>query len=250
MLINKSYLFVILLFFLSVFYLANIFSINQVSTLLIEKPVKLSFTIITPIEGQCDKCFEAETVIDLIKKSHNIKISNKKILTAGSLSYGRVIEEYDIENLPALIISGEISDERILGAWTAFKGKEKAGKIVIQNLLPYYDLKEEKNKGLVDVVIISDKSCEECFDGNQYLEIINRLGVTIGDFKLYDVTSSLGSEFIQKYGITKVPTLILSSDVNDYQGFASSWKEVGTVEDDGVFVLREVQKIGGGFKNI
>ncbi len=248
--LNKSYLLVILLILLGAFYTANIFSINKVSTVLIEKPVKLSFTVITSADGQCDKCFDAETVIGLIKESHNIKISNKKILTVGSLSYQRVIKEYGVNNLPALVVSGDISDERILGAWTAFQGKEKANKIVIQNLLPYYDLKEEKIKGLVNVVVVTDEKCEECFDGNQYLEIINRLGMAVGDFNLYDVTSSSGLEFVQKYGITKIPALVLSPDANDYPGLASFWKEAGTVEDDGMFVLREVQKIGGDFKNI
>lgn len=250
MLVNKSYLLVILLIFLSVFYVANILSINQVSTLLIEKPIKLSFTVITPADSLCDECFDAETLITLIKKSHNIKTSNTKILTQSSLSYKKVIKEYGINNLPALIVAGDISDERILGAWTALKGEKKTDKIIIQNLLPYYDLKEEKTKGLVDVVVVIDKSCEECFDGNKYLEIINRLGLTVAGFNSYDVNSSLGLNFIQKYKITKVPALILSSDVNDYKEFASSWKDVGTIEEDGMFVLREVQKIGGGFKNI
>ncbi len=248
--LNKSYLLVILLILLGAFYTANVFSINKVSTLLVEKPVKLSFTVIIPVDGQCEKCFDATTVIDLIKESHNIKISNKKILTEGSLSYQRVVEEYGINNLPALIVAGDISDERILGAWTTFKGKEKSDKIVIQDLLPFYDLEEKKIKGLVDVIVIIDGTCKECFDGNQYLEITNRLGMASGGFNIYDITSTLGLEFIQKYGITKVPALLLSPSANDYPGFAPSWGEVGTVEDDGMFVLREVQKIGGGFREI
>jgi len=247
---NKSYLLAVLLILLGVLYVANVFSISKVASLLIEKPVKLSFTIIAPSKSQCEKCFDSDKILNLIKDSHNVKISNKKMITEDSLSYKKIIEEYEIRNLPALIVSGDISDERILGAWKTFKGKEKLDKIIIQDLLPLYDLEEEKIKGIVDVVVLVDGTCKECFDGNQYLEITNRLGMASSGFNIYDITSTKGAEYVQKYKITKVPALLLSSDASDYPGFAASWGEVGTVEDDGTFVLREVQKIGGGFKEI
>jgi len=250
MTLNKIHLLTALLVVLGALYAVNVFSIGKVSALLIEKPVKLSFVIIASDKEQCGECFDAGAIIDLIESSHNIKMSGNKTVTPDDFSYNKLIERYSIKNLPALVITGDISDERILGAWSSLRGEEKGGAIVMQDLLPYYSLEEEKIKGLIDVVVITDETCEKCFDGNQYMTILKRLGMTEGSLALHDVSSAEGAALVSKYEIKKVPALILSSDASDYSNFAASWKEVGTEEEDGAFVLREVQKIGGVFKNI
>lgn len=226
MTINKTYLLIILLVILGALYAVNVFSLGKVSALLIEKPINLSFVVIAPDKQQCEKCFDAGTVVDLIKSSHNIKISKSKTIAPSDSSYDVLVERYDIKNLPALVITGDISDERILGAWSSLKGEEKGGAIVIQGLLPSYSLEEEKTKGLIDVVVITDETCEKCFDGNQYMTILKRLGMTESKLTIHDVSSVEGAALVSEYEKKKVPALILSSDANDYPNFAASWKEV------------------------
>ena len=45
---------------------------------------------------------------------------------------------------------------------------------------------------------------------------------------------------IQKYDINKLPTLLFSNDLAEYPDIAGTWAERGSVEPDGMYVLREV----------
>ncbi len=248
--INKNYLFLALLVALAVFYAVNVFAINKVTNLLVDKPVKLSFLVVSPDTQQCDKCFDAQNIVSRIDFSHNIKISKNKTITPENSSYGKLIKQYAIKNLPAVIISGDIENERILGSWKSLKGEKVGESIVIQNLLPYYNLVDKKTKGIVDVVVLSDNTCEKCFDGNQYATIVKRLGMKINSFNIYDIASTDGANLVVKYKVKKVPALILSSGASDYPDFSVSWEEVGTKEKDGMFVLRKVEKLSSAFKEI
>ena len=246
---EKTHLFFALFVILGILYTVNIFNINKVSAVLVDKPVKLSFIMVVPGEEKCGECFDAQGVIDIIRASHNTKMSVKKIINPENLAYSNIIKTYKIKNLPALLISGDIDDKRILGAWKSFGGEKTKNKIVIQNLLPFYDITEGKIKGLIDAVLLKDDTCADCLDEKEYLSMIERRGMIIGDSITYDISSQEGSSLVEQYKITKIPTLILSSDARDYVGFVESWKqEVGTEEKDGRFVLREVQKIVNGLK--
>ncbi len=246
--INKTYLFFGLLSVLAVLYAGNIFGINKIINLLVDKPVKLSFLIVSPDKEQCEKCFDAKKVVSLIKSSHNIKISGNKIVKKGDFLYDKLLNQYALKNLPAVIVSGDISDERILGSWKSFDGEKKDEAIVIQNLLPFYDIASGEEKGLIDIILLKDASCTDCFDEGEYIKMITRGGMVVKNLKVYDISSQKGADIVKQYKITKVPTIILSSDAGDYPGFEKSWKGVGTKEDDGRFVLREVEKTTNGLK--
>ncbi len=248
--LNKFNLILVLFVILGVFYAFNIFSANKIiSSLTDNSSVTLLFTVIVPDNNQCPKCFDTTALLKSIDTSSKIKISNKKIITSSSLIFGNLIKRYKIKNLPALIISGDISDKRVINIWKSLKGTEEDGNIVIQNMLPFYNLAEQKPKGIVDAILIKDKTCKKCFDESLYLTATKRLGMTIGNSTIYDISSSKGYLLAKKYKITKIPAFLLSTDAEDYPGFGSLWKEVGTKEKDGWFVFREVQKMGK-YKNI
>ncbi|VAW26889.1 hypothetical protein MNBD_BACTEROID04-1622 [hydrothermal vent metagenome] len=231
-------------------YVANIFNISNISASIIDKPVKLSFIVIEPSKQQCEDCFDAESVIEIINSSHNIKTTNKKIITPNSSKYDKLIKQYEIKNIPAVVVSGDIANSKITGAWEALLGKEKDGSIVIQNLLPFYDITEQKQKGFIDVVLLKDEACIDCFEATQYLETLKRSAMMVKNYLVYDVSSAEGKLYVEKYKIKKVPALLMSVAADDYPEFAESWKEVGTIEPDGWFIFREVQKTGGKFSEI
>ncbi len=247
---EKIHLFLILSVILSVLYVVNIFNINNISVSIVSKPVKLSFIVIEPNEEQCEECFDAESIIGLMNSTHNIKITRKKIITTDSFKYDKLVEQYKIKNIPAIIVSGDVVNSKITGVWKSLSVEEKDGSIVIQNLLPFYDIKEQKQKGLVDVVLLKDETCSNCFEATQYLETLKRSAMTVRSYLIYDISSSEGKFYIEKYKIKKVPTLLISKSADDYPGFTESWKDVGTIALDGWFIFREVQNTGGEFSEI
>ena len=48
-----------------------------------------------------------------------------------------------------------------------------------------------------------------------------------------------------RYKITKLPTILLSPDVAQYTNLQKIWNGVGTIEQDGWYVFREMQQLGG-----
>ena len=48
----------------------------------------------------------------------------------------------------------------------------------------------------------------------------------------------LEKEIIKKYDITRVPTLVLSAESKYYPDLTEAWEDVGTIEEDGAYVLR------------
>jgi len=243
--LNKFYLLLVFLVTLIALYAFSIFSTNKLTSSLADNsPVNLSFTMIVPSKTQCVGCFDPNLVINSIKTSFHIEVSNKKIITPKNLIFKNLIKRYKIKNLPAVIISGDISNIHIVDAWLSMKGVKEDGNIVIQNLLPFYDIASQKPRGIVHAVLLKDKTCKTCFDESQYLAATKRIGITVESSVVYDVASSKGAALVKKYHITKVPTLLLSPEIQDYNGFISIWKKVGTVEKDGWLVFREVQKMG------
>ena len=179
----------------------------------------------------------------------NINISSRKTITSDDLIFSNLIKRYKINNLPAIIVSGDVSNKQIVDVWKPLKGVTEDKNIVIQNLVPFYSLAEQRPKGIVDTILLKDKTCQDCFDENRYITETRRIGITIGNSVVYDTSSPEGASLVKKYNITKVPTLLLSRDVGDYPGFATFWKSVGTRENDNMFVFREVQKMGK-YKNL
>lgn len=244
---KKIYLFLVLFVLLGILYAVNIFNLNKASKMLIETPVNLSFVVIAPEKSECSDCFDVQKIIKNISSVKNIKVSVKKISDLDNFTVG-MIKRYEIKNLPAILVSGDIDDKRILGAWVFFGGKKYKDKIVIQNLLPYYDIDKKKIKGIVDLTLIKDSKCTNCFPEKEYISMLKRRNMFFGKITTYDRFSAKGSSIIKKYKIKEIPTFVLSKNASDYPGFSKSWTAVGTKEEDGSFVLRGVQKISNGLK--
>jgi len=247
--ISKSAILYFLFTVLAVFYAVNIFNLNSINSLVVDKPVKVSFILLEQPKDECLDCFNAQDIVNIIDASHNIKYKTTLVKYDTDLSL-KYIEMYGIKNLPAAIVSGDIENERILGAWSAFSGRSTQDKIIIENLLPYYDIESGVSKGIISAILLKDTTCSTCFDENQYIAVLGRAGMVVGSTKVYDVASAEGREFVKKYNIKKIPAAIFSADANDYPGFDSSWKEVGTIEKDGWLVFREVQKLSTEYINI
>ena len=234
---------------LALLYASNIYVTKKLTSALVELPVKLSFVIIQGPEDACKNCFDAKSIIQSLESSQKTTYKTKTFSYDDPISL-QYIEKYRIENLPAIIVAGDISNEKITGAWTSMSGKEVNKSVVVENLLPYYDIESASIKGAIDVILIKDATCTDCFDENMYLNILKNFGLIINDTITHDVSSPEGKTLVEKYTITKVPMLILSPGTQAYPNFINAWSEVGTIEEDGNLVLRDVQKINPQFKEL
>ena len=196
-------------------------------------PAELDITLITE---NCDECFDAQQIIDLIKQG-NAVIKSETALKINSAK--DLIEQYQIERLPAVIIKGDLQQFETHFAQLAQSIDKAADAYVFKTApAPYIDAKTGDKKGVVTLTYIKDSSCKECIDLEPFFGQFETLGVYIGKPIEADINSVQGKSLAEKYSITKVPTIIMSSDVEEYSAITDVWDKVGTVEEDGTYVMR------------
>jgi len=189
------------------------------------RPADIDVTVI----GSCDICYNITSQLDAVKKL-NVNVVKEKKLALNSGEARELMEKYSIEKFPAIIIFGEIDKLNIAG----FEKIEDA--LVLTKIPPPYLDRSGKTVGLVSLIYLKDDSCKECTD---LVESIANLGMFMKITKEILVDVKDAPEYITKYRITKVPTIVLQGDFSAY-GIDETLNESGTIETDGSFVLRDI----------
>jgi len=211
---------------------------------------KVSVTSIS--DSSCEKCGDLLAAVDSLKNA-GIIISEEKKLDYSSSEAQTLIKRFEVQRIPALLISSNIVE------YTGMKqsldqigSKEKEGFFALHaQIPPYRDTKTNEVKGLVNVTYIGDISCNSCYNVTVNKEIIARYGLVIVGEKSLDINSTEGSDLVKKYKIETVPIILVSSEANYYDDFKQIWSKipVGSVESDGWFVMRHPEFLGT-YKNL
>ena len=197
----------------------------------------------------CSACVDLAASIEELKQS--LTITSVDTFARSSVNAKAAIAKYGIKQLPALILSSEYS------AYSSAEDLESVGVIasdgglVIETLQPpYVDAITGKVEGVVDWIMLTDASCAECYDVSMHKTILARFGFAFGKEETFAIDSARGKELLEQYGITSVPTIIVSSDAKAYDAFTQVWPQVGTEESDGMFVFRNNGILGQTYKDL
>jgi len=197
------------------------------------------------VDSSCDKCVSLSGIVNAFKQS-GVKIVEEKSVEYKSEEGKQLVSKFGVREIPALIISKDILDyDSIKQIWSQLNTTEKEGFFALHsNAPPYIDVSTDKIVGLVTLIMLNDKNCNVCYDVLINKQILARFGIEIGEEFSYDVNSDEGKELIGKYKITKAPIIILSPEAKAYTAFDQVWPQVGTVEDDGWYVMRTPEVMG------
>jgi hypothetical protein len=145
-----------------------------------------------------------------------------------------------------LIISKDILDyDSIKQIWKQLNTTEKEGFFALHSTIPpYIDASTDKVVGLVTLIMLNDKTCNICYDVLVNKQILARFGIATDKEFSYDVNSDEGKDLINKYKITKVPIIVMSPETKVYDSFTQVWDQVGTIENDGWYVMRTPEVLG------
>jgi len=204
-------------------------------------------------EIQSDNCIECTSLSQLRTQFEGIgiKVKDYEIISSSSDNGKELIDENNLEFTSSLLISKDIKEY-----WWIFDQIEsffieKENYYVLKTpLAPYVDLADGKIKGKVDIILIKNKSCEDCFDVDELKGSFLSLGVYFDDEKSVDISSSEGKSLLKKYNITAIPTIILSKEIQDYDTVKKSLEQVGTFEGDGKFVFRKLDSLNVKYQEI
>jgi len=192
--------------------------------------------VITVVTVDCEDCINASKAVDILKDAPIFKVMNTEFVESESAEGKALIEKYDLARLPAFIMTGED-----IGSLELPTFEKRSGAQVFDTLPPpYYDVESGKIKGVVEVIKLEDPDCDQCFDLNKLIDNLKMFGINIKSEKTVAYDSEEGKELIEKYDITKIPTVIFSSDAKEYDQIAEVWETVGSTESDGNMILRTV----------
>ena len=201
------------------------------------RPASINITKITVPD--CKECFDIESAVVNLKKQ-NVKIEEEKEVVWNSPEGRELISKLEIKQAPAFVATGEVAKSS-LTSYIAGNGEIKNSTFVFNKQTPLLiDTATGKEVGWVTATIITDPTCPKCTDPKKTADILQKSGVKMKITEQLSWTSLSARGLTAKYNITKVPTLVLSSDLGMYPAVVSAWKNYGSVEKGGVYVARSL----------
>lgn len=212
------------------------------------RPANVSLTVITA--SDCADCFDAAMIVSGLK-SGPFNIEEQAEVSSSSEEGKSLVERYGVARLPTVILEGEVSKDNakeFLSGRTAFREGVAVWTLVPP---PYLDTSSGTIVGRVKLTLLDDRSCEKCYDPAMHRGILSgSFGLPVTETLTVDVASTEGRRLRSEYGIEAVPTAILSSDASSYDALVRTWPQLGTIEDDGSFVFRQVQLLNVPYKDL
>lgn len=228
----------------------NTFIFSRVTPVFVDPQTKKEMGKVTAAiltDPACTQCIDPKLTIEAYKQA-GVKIVEEKEVAWNSAEGQQIINQYKITKIPNFILSSEISlYENIKTSWPQLGTVEKDGAYVVRNLiLPYRDLEKSQIVGLVNIIYLTDSTCTECYNVEQVQKPIltGSFRVAFSSERTVDKASSEGQGLIGQYKITKLPTILLSPNADEYVQLKNVWPSVGTVEPNGWYVFREMRQLG------
>lgn len=197
------------------------------------------------VDSSCDKCVSLAGIVNAFKQA-GVEVVEEKNVEYKSEEGKQLVNKFGVKEIPALIISKDILDyDSINQIWNQLNTTEKGGFFALHsNTPPYVDVSTDKVVGLVTLTMLNDKTCSVCYDVLTNKQILARFGIATDEEFSYDINSDEGKNLVNKYKVTKIPIIILSPESNVYTAFNQVWPQVGTVENDGWYVMRNPEVLG------
>ncbi len=199
--------------------------------------------LIELVDSDCKLCYDFTLPVESLKASGIIFSSIKKI-EFDSAEGNPLVKNYGIRKIPSLLLSADI-DAYPIARNLRESGFNSSGEYyVIESRASYLDAGSGKVRGLANLTMLTDASCQECYDVNMHKQILAQMGMALESEKTADINSTEGVKLLGLYNITSVPTIIIRGDLDIYESFKPVWLQVGTVETDGTYIFRDISALG------
>ena len=198
----------------------------------------------------CESCFDLEPLRDYLVEG-GVEEKNIEEVDYTSSSGKKLIKRHNITQVPTAVVTGDFSNNQYIQELIGTAGEVRDDVFVLTKLQPpFLDLEEDKIRGLFEVTYLGDDTCEECYDIGDHKIVLDRLALKPATEKFVDISSDEGKVLLEEYFIVAVPTIILRGDLEVYERLFEIWQEVGSVEEDGSWVLRQGVASMGVYKSL
>ncbi|MEM4389449.1 MAG: hypothetical protein QXG98_02195 [Candidatus Micrarchaeia archaeon] len=217
----------------------NVAHIENASGQALSRSVTITFITDPACQG-CDSAVRVATQLARQADSLGIILQRENRVAFDSPEGRALIQKYNIARIPTILLSHEAgSSQQLQNAWRAVGSIEPDGTFVLRNLQPpYRETASGRIVGVVRLIELVAPACQECFPIASVSAAFKNLGIFLASQSSIELGTPAASALIQKYNITKAPTVILEGDVRAYAGIQSALRRVGSIEADGSYVLR------------
>lgn len=189
--------------------------------------------------SNCPECYSLNNVISILKQQ-NLTLNEERSVAYDSLEGKKFVRQFDIKRVPTYLLTGEITKATIAD-FVKKNGTIKNDTFIFTSTQPLFlDPKTNTKKGKVSATYITDEACAKCVDPKKAVEAYKNAGVVISDERSVAWDSPSGQELINRYAITKVPTILFSPDISNYDAVTAVWGKIGTVEPDKTYLVRNL----------
>ncbi len=211
------------------------------------RPANLDLIVIT--DKSCADCFDLNSLLDQIKQQ-NVNINSERSIDKDSDEGRELIKRFAVERLPTFLVSGELKKDSKLADFFTQAGETIDNTFIFRQVGPPYSLADTGViKGRVKFYLLTDTSCDKCYDVTRHEAILQQFGITIPSTVL-DVKSVAGRALVNKYNIRLVPTLVLTGEVSEYPSLKPAWEQVGFIDNDGSYIFTTGVTLMGTYKDL
>ena len=163
------------------------------------RPAELEATII--IDANCPDCSNLDQLLAAIEKQ-NARIAKKEELALTDKKAKKLIKQFKITKVPALLISGELDKSPSLKSLLSKLGKTENGTFVLARpVAPYTLVDSGEVKGRIEITMLADKSCGECYQVANHEKILNSFGINAQNKKILDAQDAQGQALIDRKSV-------------------------------------------------
>ncbi len=230
---------------LVLFALYNIFQISSFNNLFDQRiaeakeaarPAEIELEVITT--NDCEDCYDINAVVGVIE-STGVNITKKTTIDFSEAA--SLINKYDIEKVPTVIVTGELNRSKSLTFKLKDISEERQNAYIFTGLQPpFVETSTGDTKGRISLIHLKNNDCTDCYNLTPFIEQLSESGLKFKEQGEIDVASDIGAGLVKRYEIEKVPTIIIDQELEVYSDILETWNLLGTKEDDGNFVMREI----------
>ena len=204
-----------------------------------ESPELIELQVIA-LSVDCESCIDEETALQIVRDSPAIKLTKERVVESDSSKGIALIKKYGIEKLPAFIFVGDV------GKLPSDNFKIVDNCAVLEPVVPpYIEVSTGDVRGIIDITYLVDKNCEECYDPQMLKSLFEQnFFMLFGKETEIDISSKQGKALLLKHSISKIPTLIFSSEASLHPLMFQIWPQIGK-ESSGEYILTELQQMPG-----
>lgn len=229
-------LLIAVLIILIVFLMINVFmSASLANNLGLVKDLKKqpNVNIVTLTDSACTDCYDSKDAVDIVKSSSLVRVLDETSIDINSSEGKEYVSKYNVTRIPAVVVLGDVNKVDI-------DNFTHADNALVYNSIqaPFFDVASGQVKGRVSVKIIRDSTCKHCFDLGFLQSGLKNAGISLSNFTLMDYSGSEAKQIVKEYNIDAIPTIIVSSDIEYYDGYENFFSDLATKESDGNLVVR------------